>query len=214
MDAVIISSNASRLLPTFAEMRRHGFHVHVEPPFRNEDKIRAYAARYRRAGDEKHGSPKKQISLSMSHLAIWRRAQLFTSNPWLYVFEDDATFQQFSLCELATMEATAPRLFFLGTCARKRYARVQSSCRRQIDFCSSLCLHAYAIRTNVSALLADAVLEWAHGRAMTGSSFYRYNLDVKLRGYLDSLPDQKKALCADMAVQKKLGSTSGHSSGW
>ena len=142
---------------------------------------------------------------------IWKNANTFTSNEYLYIFEDDAfPRKNISKCTLRDMEKQSAPIFYLGTCASKRYEKdITHSCSTTFK-CSSLCLHAYAINTKKSKSFADKILKWSHSKALRGHSLYRYNLDVKLRGYTDY---GEKSICPkqDIVGQQKWGSTSGHS---
>ena len=187
------------------------FHVNVVSPVHDEKAIRDYYNKYKRVNDSRYGNPFKQISATLTHLRIWEHATSFTSNDYLYVFEDDAVpLQTVSKCLIDDMEKQSPPLFYLGTCAPKRYGTSTTRSCSGTYMCSSLCLHAYAIRTNVSKTLGEEVLKWSHSKALYGHSLYRYNLDVKLRGYTDH---HEKSLCPTQNIvgQQKWDSTIGHS---
>lgn len=216
-DAVIISNDASRLRQSILDVERH-FRVAVVPPVSiNDTRLHDYARKYRRKGDREYGSPLHTISLMFSHLDIWKKSYQYTSNRYLYIFEDDAMFEHNSTCVLDAMERTvpAPLLFYLGTCSPKNYGLsptpecADDNASIPVHVCSSLCTHAYAILTNTSEHLATRVLDWAHHRALHGHSLYRYNIDVKLRGYTDA--SRPHFLCTNLVRQRRMNSTSGHS---
>lgn len=211
MDAVLISNNSYRLSITLPLLLQY-FHVAVVPPVQDVKSVNDFMNRYKRAGDEKFGSPAKQISLTLTHLHIWNTSRRYTNNTYLYVFEDDALPQKdyMSECALREMEQLSPPIFHLGTCSPKHYGNTRTKACGKTFWCSSLCLHAYAVRIRTSHSLAKNVLDSSHSQSLHGHSLYRYNLDVKLRGYMDK---KKEAICpgTEMVVQQKWNSSSGHS---
>ena len=210
MDAVIISNNFSRMSITLKLLLPY-FHINVVSPIYDQKQIHNYYDQYKRLNDSQYGNPFKQISLTLTHLHIWDKADTFTSNKYLYIFEDDAIpHKNITECTLRDMENQSVPIFYLGTCAAKRHGEdTTHSCSTTFK-CSSLCLHAYAVHTKKSKSLAHKVLQWSHFQALRGHSLYRYNLDVKLRGYTDH---GEKSICLkqDIFGQQKWGSTSGHS---
>lgn len=211
-DAVVISNHSARLAHAVTQLAPY-FRLTIFPPFADAAAIAEYAARYQRPADAAAGYPHKQISLTLGHLYIWRAAAQYTANPYLYIFEDDAEFTQDVACTLRELESTGARVLYLGTCGRKPHGtrfHNASACSAPIAPCSSLCLHAYAVHTRTAPALADEVLAWAHSRALHGHPLYRYNLDVKLRGFADAT--RPGFACTDVARQSAMfNSTSGHS---
>ena len=71
-------------------LQQAGFHVHRFPPIPKEDaEVGRWAAQYRRDDDPKDSSPHSAISLSLSHLSLWRSFP--SQGEWLWIFEDDVS---------------------------------------------------------------------------------------------------------------------------
>ena len=71
-----------------ATLRRIGFLVKRVPPVpRDDPEVLDWERRFRRPGDPTDRSPRSAISLSLTHLRLWRSFP--AEGEWLWVFEDD-----------------------------------------------------------------------------------------------------------------------------
>ena len=86
---ISLDTSSSRFILTSALLKRLGFEVqHHQPVSLNDPRVIEWENRFRSDSDkEAPGSPRPSISLSLSHLELWRTFP--TSGEWLYIFEDD-----------------------------------------------------------------------------------------------------------------------------
>lgn len=86
--AHVISMDDYRFNNAAPMLRRLGFEVHrVRPVPIDDPEVLDWERRLRRRTDPKTGSPRSAISLSLTHIRLWRS---FPSlDEWLWVFEDD-----------------------------------------------------------------------------------------------------------------------------
>lgn len=85
---ISLDRNGPRFLSTARFLNTIGFEVHHFQPIPLDDpQALAWERRFTRTHDPKKGSPRSAISLSLSHLALWKAFP--SPGEWLYVFEDD-----------------------------------------------------------------------------------------------------------------------------
>lgn len=84
---ISLDTASVRFVLTSALLTRLGFEVHHHYPVSiNDTRVIEWEGRFRNDKDPP-GSPRPSISLSLSHLTLWRTFP--TSQEWLYIFEDD-----------------------------------------------------------------------------------------------------------------------------
>ena len=86
---ISLDVNGMRFRSTAALLRHLGFVVrHFQPIPLDDPQVHRWAERFRLPSDAAvTGSPHSAISLSLSHLALWKTFP--TRAQWLYIFEDD-----------------------------------------------------------------------------------------------------------------------------
>jgi len=210
--AFVISMNYMRFAKTYMDLTNIGFKVQrIEPVHKTDPEIGEWIQRFKRKSDIGIGDPSGPISLTLTHFRLWKESLKYTNQDYMYIFEDDAYLQP-SInnisCILKNMEKTQAPMLHLGLCATKYKETIKMECGN-MHRCTSLCNHAYAIKTTISNQLAHKILNYTHTIALHGHPLYRYNQDVKIRGFFDH--QKTKPICKQMFKQRNESSTSGHS---
>lgn len=196
MKAIIISMNVTRYNVTYAHLSPLFSSVtHVHPLAKDHPDVINYAQRYLRKGETVQDVA-GAVSLALTHAKIWSDV----TDPWTAIFEDDAvttlnvTTTRCLLHSIATLNTPAP-LVYLGECASHyRGPASTTRCAATLRDCATLCNHAYIVQPAVNSLWRD-VDRWSHPTALHGHPLYRYNQDVKLRGYFANHPNEQWPAC-------------------
>lgn len=194
-----ISMDVARFRNCSKALRRAGFAVvRVTPVSTTDPRVLEMERRYRRAGDDAAGSPRKIISNLLTHVDLWRSR---TARDWTYVFEDDALLLSHAgdgsamQCLLARAEHRASSrnhsLLFLGSAAEHlaglreplRCEGVDDAATHTIRPCAPLSVHAYAFRAPHSRVLWALIRYLLHQWLERGQLLYRYNVDIALRAF-------------------------------
>jgi len=182
-------------------LRAAGFaRVHRVQPVSTDDPevVSTERALTRPQMDVGAGSPRSVISQSLTHVRLWRTFP--TRGEWLWIFEDDVLLHPavsrpadvpclMDLIESAAEAVPAP-LLYLGPCSPLWPHRSLNAppARRlfgehTLSTCAALCLHAYGVRSSVASTLWDIVRATNRAAIEVGSTFFRYNADVNLKGH-------------------------------
>ena len=215
LQAYVISVNSTRLDYATEELLHHGFEAQIAPLVDTRDMdVHRTERMYRRRNDPTETSGHRMIAVARTHSNLWKYKD--TVN----IFEDDVGFaanRSMIRHALETAWSYDRPFVFLGYCAAHYGKTLHVDKRNELTYreCAPLCTHAYSTRNN-TGLWAD-MQRTLHSISLHGHPLFRYNIDVRIRKYFLTVGRTSGwPICVSirgnpLAIQRKLGSNSGHS---